>query len=133
MVHLTVGNVRSTITTLTGIVTTTVAAGSTSGISTTPNYGYFVVDYETNVRGNVGIATTMVTGGRKCARDLGYIIDAVTMDITLVVTNIFNVQPSSTSMVQVILRLMDWLQKKIFLVMRLQVLLHMPRRQLQTS
>ena len=75
-------NVRSTITTLTGIVTTTVAAGSTSGISTTPNYGYFVVDYETNVRGNVGIATTMVTGGRKCARDLGYIIDAVTMDIS---------------------------------------------------
>ena len=74
-------NVRSTITTLTGIVTTTVAAGSTSGISTTPNYGYFVVDYQTNVRGNVGIATTMVTGGRKCARDLGYIIDAVTMDI----------------------------------------------------
>ena len=74
-------NVRSTITTLTGIVTTTVAAGSTSGISTTPNYGYFVVDYETNVRGNVGIATTMVTGGRKCARDLGYIIDAVTMDV----------------------------------------------------
>ena len=75
-------NVRSTITTLTGIVTTTVAAGSTSGISTTPNYGYFVVDYETNVRGNVGIATTMVTGGRKCARDLGYIIDAVTMDVS---------------------------------------------------
>ena len=75
-------NVRSTITTLTGIVTTTVAAGSTSGISTVPNYGYFVVDYQTNVRGNVGIATTMVTGGRKCARDLGYIIDAVTMDIS---------------------------------------------------
>ena len=76
-------NVRSTITTLTGIVTTTVAAGSTSGISTTPNYGYFVVDYENNVRANVGIATTMVTGGRKCARDLGYIIDAVTMDVSL--------------------------------------------------
>ena len=74
-------NVRSTITTLTGIVTTTIGAGSTSGISTVPNYGYFVVDYQNNVGANVGIATTMVYGGRKCARDLGYIIDAVAQDI----------------------------------------------------
>jgi len=75
-------NVRSTITTLVGIVTSVISAGSTAGIGTTTNYGYFVVNSTINVRDFVGIGTTNVVGGRKCARDLGYIIDAVAQDIS---------------------------------------------------
>ena len=87
-------NVRSTIAALTGIVTTVVAAGSTAGIGTTTNYGYFLVTPTYNVRNltgistlgigvsSVGIGTTTVVGGRKCARDLGYIVDAIAQDVS---------------------------------------------------
>jgi hypothetical protein len=87
-------NVRSTIASLTGIVTTVVAAGSTAGIGTTTNYGYFLVTPTYNVRNltgistlgigvsSVGIGTTTVVGGRKCARDLGYIVDAIAQDVS---------------------------------------------------
>jgi hypothetical protein len=75
-------NVRSTIDTLVGIVTSVISAGSTAGIGTTTNYGYFVVNSTTNVRDFVGIGTTNVVGGRKCARDLGLIVDAVAQDIS---------------------------------------------------
>ena len=73
-------NVQSTISTLVGIVTTIVGSGSTAGI-TTANLGYFVVNSTDNVGSNVGVGSTNVKGGRKCARDLGYIIDAVAQDI----------------------------------------------------
>lgn len=72
--------VQSTIGTLVGIVTTIVGSGSTTGI-TTANLGYFVVNSTDPVGSNVGIGSTNVKGGRKCARDLGYIIDAVAQDI----------------------------------------------------
>lgn len=87
-------NVRSTIASLAGIVTTVVAAGSTAGIGTTTNYGYFLVTPTYNVRNltgistlgigvsSVGIGTTNVVGGRKCARDLGYIVDAIAQDVS---------------------------------------------------
>jgi len=87
-------NVRSTITSLAGIVTTVVAAGSTAGIGTTTNYGYFLVNSTYNVRNlsgistlgigisSVGVGSTTVVGGRKCARDLGYIIDAIAQDVS---------------------------------------------------
>ena len=73
-------NVQSTISTLVGIVTTIVGSGSTAGI-TTANLGYFVVNSTDNVGSNVGVGSTNVKGGRKCARDLGYIIDAVAQDL----------------------------------------------------
>jgi hypothetical protein len=87
-------NVRSTIAALTGIVTSSVAAGSTAGIGVTTNYGYFLVNSTYNVRNltgistlgigvsSVGIGTTNVVGGRKCARDLGYIVDAIAQDVS---------------------------------------------------
>jgi hypothetical protein len=75
-------NVRSTISTLVGIVTSVISAGSTAGIGTTTNYGFFLVNSEFNVSSFVGIGTTNVVGGRKCARDLGYIVDAVAQDIS---------------------------------------------------
>ena len=78
-------NVQSTITTLTGIVTTAIGSGSTAGIGTTTNYGYFVVNSTYNVKNVsgfvVGIGSTNVVGGRKCARDLGYIVDAIAQDV----------------------------------------------------
>jgi hypothetical protein len=75
-------NVQSTITTLTGIVTTAIGSGSTAGIGTTTNYGYFLVNSTFNVKDFVGIGTTNVVGGRKCARDLGYIVDAIAQDVS---------------------------------------------------
>ena len=75
-------NVRSTVSTLTGIVTTAVAAGSTAGIGTTSNYGYFLITPDLNVSDSVGIGSTNIFGGRKCARDLNYIVDALAQDIS---------------------------------------------------
>jgi len=75
-------NVQSTITSLTGIVTTAIGSGSTTGIGTTTNYGYFLVNSTFNVSDFVGIGTTNVVGGRKCARDLGYIVDAIAQDVS---------------------------------------------------
>ena len=86
-------NVQNTIASLTGIVTTAIGAGSTVGLGTTTNYGYFVVNSTYNVKNltgistlgigvsSVGIGSTNVVGGRKCARDLGYIVDAVAQDV----------------------------------------------------
>jgi hypothetical protein len=75
-------NVRSTVSTLTGIVTTAVSAGSTAGIGTTSNYGYFLITPNLNVSDSVGIGSTNIFGGRKCARDLNYIVDALAQDIS---------------------------------------------------
>lgn len=74
-------NVRSTVSTLTGIVTTSVSAGSTAGIGTTTNYGYFNIQPDLNVSDSVGIGSTNIFGGRKCARDLNYIVDAIAQDV----------------------------------------------------
>jgi hypothetical protein len=75
-------DVQSNIDTLVGIVTSTIGAGSTSGI-TTANYGYFAgITTSCNVVcGSIGIGSTNIVGGRKCARDLGYIVDAVAQDV----------------------------------------------------
>ena len=78
---LSCANVRSTVSTLTGIVTTAVAAGSTAGIGTTSNYGYFNIQPDLNVSDGVGIGSTNIFGGRKCARDLNYIVDAIAQDV----------------------------------------------------
>ena len=75
-------NVRSTVSTLLGIVTTSVAAGSTAGIGTTSNYGYFLISPTLNVSDSVGIGSTNIFGGRKCARDLNYFVDTIAQDIS---------------------------------------------------
>jgi hypothetical protein len=74
-------DVQSNVDNLVGIVTTYIGAGSTVGLPTT-NYGYFKVDSATNVNAFVGIGSTNVVGGRKCARDLGYIVDAIAQDVS---------------------------------------------------
>ena len=76
-------NVRSNIDSLVGIVTTTIGAGSTAGI-TTANLGYFAgITTSCNVYcAGVGIGSTNIIGGRKCARDLGLIVDAIAQDIS---------------------------------------------------
>ena len=55
-------DVQNTISTLVGIVTTVIGAGSTIGLPSV----------------NVG---TYTTGGNKCYRDLGYIVDAIAEDV----------------------------------------------------
>lgn len=65
-------DVQSNIDNLVGIITTTIGAGTTSGLPT-PNVGYFNL--------GVGIGTTSSTGGYKCARDLGYLVDALATDV----------------------------------------------------
>ena len=76
-------DVRSNIDSLVGIVTTTIGAGSTAGI-TTANLGYFAgITTSCNVYcAGVGIGSTNIIGGRKCARDLGLIVDAIAQDIS---------------------------------------------------
>ena len=56
-------NVRDNIDNLVGIVTTVIGAGSLVSISGSDNYG------------------TFTTGGSKCYRDIGYLIDAVSLDV----------------------------------------------------
>ena len=56
-------NVRTNIDNLVGIITTVVGAGSLVSISGSDNYG------------------TFTTGGSKCYRDIGYLIDAVSLDV----------------------------------------------------
>jgi hypothetical protein len=55
-------DVQNNIDTLVGIVTTVIGAGSTSSLPS-PNYGNFT------------------TGGTKCARDLGFLVDALSTDV----------------------------------------------------
>jgi hypothetical protein len=64
-------NVRSNIDNLVGIVTTTLGLGNTSSLPS-ENLGYF---------SQSGIGTTSSPGGFKCARDLGYFVDAVSTDV----------------------------------------------------
>jgi hypothetical protein len=64
-------NVRSTIDTLTSIVTTSVSSGSTTSLGIR-NTGFFT---------QTGIGTTSTPGGFKCARDLGFLVDAVATDV----------------------------------------------------
>ena len=56
-------DVQSNIDNLVGIVTTVIGAGSLVSISSSDNYG------------------TFTTGGSKCYRDIGYIVDAVSSDV----------------------------------------------------
>jgi hypothetical protein len=56
-------DVQSNIDNLVGIVTTVIGAGSLISISGSDNYG------------------TFTTGGSKCYRDIGYLIDAVSLDV----------------------------------------------------
>ena len=56
-------DVRTNIDNLVGIITTVVSAGSLVSISGADNYG------------------TFTTGGSKCYRDIGYLIDAVSLDV----------------------------------------------------
>jgi hypothetical protein len=60
---LSCSDVKDNIDTLTGIVTASIGAGNTSSLPATPNLGSFT------------------TGGTKCARDLGYFVDAVSTDL----------------------------------------------------
>lgn len=82
-------DVQSNVDNLVGLVTSIIGAGSSVGIAST-NFGYFRVNSQTNVTNativgfgtTVGIGSTNVVGGRKCARDLGYIVDAVAQDVS---------------------------------------------------
>ena len=65
-------NVRTNIDNLVEIVTTVIGSGNTSSLPTT-NFGYFNL--------SVGIGTSSSPGGYKCARDLGYLIDAISTDV----------------------------------------------------
>ena len=56
-------DVQSNIDNLVGIITTVIGAGSLVSISGSDNYG------------------TFTTGGSKCYRDIGYLIDAVSLDV----------------------------------------------------
>jgi hypothetical protein len=66
-------NVQSNIDTLVGIVTASIGAGNTSSLSFTPNYGYFNL--------SVGVGSTVSPGGLKCARDLAFLVEALSTDI----------------------------------------------------
>ena len=76
-------DVQTNITSLVGIVTSVIGAASTTGL---PSYngGYFAgITTSCNVIcGSIGIGSTNIIGGRKCARDLGYIVDAIAQDIS---------------------------------------------------
>ena len=82
-------DVQSNVDNLVGLVTSIIGAGSSVGIAST-NFGYFRVNSQTNVTNativgfgtTVGIGSTNVVGGRKCSRDLGYIVDAVAQDVS---------------------------------------------------
>jgi len=56
-------DVQSNIDNLVGIVSTVIGAGSLISISSSDNYG------------------TFTTGGNKCYRDIGYLVDAVSLDV----------------------------------------------------
>ena len=64
-------DVQDNIDTIVGIVTVAIGAGATTGLPTL-NEGYF---------NQAGIGTTSSPGGFKCARDLGYLADAVAGDL----------------------------------------------------
>jgi hypothetical protein len=76
-------NVQSNIATLVGIVTSAIGAASTASLPAY-NGGYFAgITTSCNVVcGSIGIGSTNIIGGRKCARDLGYIVDAIAQDVS---------------------------------------------------
>lgn len=65
-------DVQTNIDNLVSIVTTVVGSANTAAIPVPLNLGYFNV---------TGIGTTSSPGGFKCARDLGYLVDAVATDV----------------------------------------------------
>jgi hypothetical protein len=76
-------NVQSNVDNLVGIVTTVIGAGNTSSLPA-KNEGYFAgITTSCNVIcESIGIGSTNILGARKCARDLGYIVDAIAQDIS---------------------------------------------------
>lgn len=66
-------DVQTNIDNLVGIVTVTVGAGNTLSLPASPNLGYFNL--------SVGIGTTVSPGGVKCARDLGFLVEALATDV----------------------------------------------------
>lgn len=66
-------DVQSNIDTLVGIVTVSIGAGDTASLPVNPNKGYFDL--------SVGIGTTVSPGGVVCARDLSFLVEAVSTDI----------------------------------------------------
>jgi len=88
-------DVQSNIDNLVTIVDTVIAAGNTAAIydgTYTVNDGYFfqeeqefgnTVGYGTDADDFVGLGTTSSPGGYKCARDIGYMVDAVATDVFL--------------------------------------------------
>jgi len=65
-------DVQDNLDTLTAIVTSTLGAGNTSSLPIV-NEGYFSQ--------SVGLGTTNTPGGFKCARDVGFFVDAVSTDV----------------------------------------------------
>jgi hypothetical protein len=64
-------NIQDNIDTLTGIITAVIGAANTSSLPTL-NSGYYSL---------TGIGTTSTPGGVKCARDVGFFVDAVSTDV----------------------------------------------------
>ncbi len=64
-------DVQSNIDNLVGIVTTIIGAGNTSSLPN-KNPGYFA---------QTGIGTTSSPGGFKCARDIGFLVEAISTDV----------------------------------------------------
>lgn len=66
-------DVQDNINTLVEIVTVSIGAGNTTLLPASPNFGYFDL--------SVGIGTTVSPGGVKCARDLGFLVEALATDV----------------------------------------------------
>ena len=76
-------DIQSNIDNLVGIVTVSVGAGNTADLVTyTENFGYYVQN-DTNVLPHAiaGVGTTSSPGGSKCARDIGFFVDAIATDV----------------------------------------------------
>jgi len=86
-------DVQGSIETLVGIVTTVIGQNSITPLyngSIGTNTGYFyqipgefgqTVGYGTDADDFVGLGTTSSPGGYKCARDIGYLVDAISTDV----------------------------------------------------
>jgi hypothetical protein len=86
-------DVQGNIETLVGIITTVIGAGNTADLydgSIGISSGFFyqvlgefnqTVGFGTDAEDLVGLGTTSSPGGYKCARDIGYLVDAVSTDV----------------------------------------------------
>jgi hypothetical protein len=86
-------DVQGNIETLVGIITTVIGAGNTAALydgSIGISSGFFyqvlgefnqTVGFGTDAEDLVGLGTTSSPGGYKCARDIGYLVDAVSTDV----------------------------------------------------